>query len=161
MVATPSVQPSTPALDVSLATLCAVLAKGQAAHPELACRMQRAAEIVALRSVAPAMAPENVGHAYWVESQDGSCEYWVCLSERGYRGDRCTCPDYQQRGGPCKHAIAVRLLQKCEAVERERGPEPPPTPIAFPQRVYADDDRVTLTPAGRAYLAALDAAPVA
>ncbi len=53
---TPQAQDTTPA--ITLATLRAVLAKGQAAHPELAPRMERAAMIVALRSISPAMAPE-------------------------------------------------------------------------------------------------------
>src|ERR687886_1616669 len=147
MTATPSIQSSAPA--ISLATLREVLAKGQAAHPELACRMERAALIVVQRSISPAMAPENHGVGYWVEASDGSREYWVTLDPRGYRGDRCTCPDYRQRGGPCKHAMAVRLLQECEA--DERGPEPPP--LAFPPRGYADEDGFELILKGEAYLA--------
>ncbi len=124
MPATPRIQSSAPTF--SLATLRAVLAKGQAAHPALACRMERAALIVIQRRIDPAMAPENQGICYWVEASDGSREYWVTLSERGYRGDRCTCPDYANRGGPCKRAIAVRLLERCLQVER--GSEASPTP---------------------------------
>jgi hypothetical protein len=117
---TPQAQSSAPA--IPLATLRAVLAKGQAAHPELACRMERAALIVIQRSISPALAPENRDACYWVEASDGSREYWVCLIERGYRGDRCTCPDATQRGNPCKHSIAVRLLQACERREAEQLP---------------------------------------
>src|SRR5919202_1150927 len=98
------------------------------------------------------MAASNRGTGYWVESSDGSTEYWVVLDPRGYRGDRCTCPDYERRGGPRKHAIAVRLLQKCEAVEQ--GPAPPPIP--FPVERYDLATRFELTPLG---LAALDLPP--
>jgi hypothetical protein len=122
MSATPIAQPTTGS--ISLATLRAVLAKGQAAHPELAVRMQRAADIVAFRRISPAVAPENVGRCYWVESSDGSQEYWVTQDARGdYRHDRCTCPDSQQRGSPCKHSIAVRLLAACERTESKRAPQ--------------------------------------
>ncbi len=137
MVTSPQAQSSAPS--ISLATLRAVLAKGQAAHPELACRMERAALIVVQRRIAPAMAPANRGTCYWVEASDGRSEYWVCQDARGnYRFDACTCPDYQQRGGPCKHAIAVRLLQACERAEARRAPVPlpaltldPDAPIPF------------------------------
>ncbi len=141
-------QDTTAAPAISLETLRDVLTKGQAAHPALACRMERAALILIQRGIESAMAPEKRGTCHWVGASDGSREYWVTLDERGYRGDRCTCPDYRQRGGPCKHAVAVRLLQACE--RRERGPEPPPIP--FPTRHYADTDRFVITPAGDAYL---------
>ncbi len=144
---------ASPAPSISIATLREVLAKGQVAHPELAARMERAAVIVALRSIAPAVAAENAGIGYWCEASDGSREYWVTLDPRGYRGDRCSCPDYQQRGGPCKHSIAVRLLQACERAEARQAP------ASLPERHYSDSDRFTLTEAGAAYLASLDSAP--
>jgi len=58
----------------------------------------------------------------------------------------CLCEDYKQRGGPCKHALAVRLLHACE--DREAAREP----IAFPARAYSDEDRFELTPQGLAAL---------
>ena len=135
-------------------TIRTVLARGQAAHPELACRMERAALIVVQRTISPAVAAENQGTCYWVEASDGSREYWVVLDPRGYRGDRCSCPDYRQRGGPCKHAMAARLLQKCLQVER--GPEPPPTP--FPARTLTDDQPIPFVLTARGHAAAADAA---
>ncbi|HLH23484.1 MAG TPA: SWIM zinc finger family protein [Chloroflexota bacterium] len=145
--------PQAPAPAISLQTLREVLAKGQAAHPELPCRMERAADIVAFRSISPALAPANVGHAYWVQASDGSREYWVCLSERGYRGDRCTCPDYQQRGGPCKHAIAVRLLRACERAE-QRQASPPANLVPWPTPTLDPDAPIpfVLTDKALAYL---------
>ena len=148
-------QSSAPAF--SLATLREVLAKGQAAHPELACRMERAAHIVALRSIAPAMAPENQGVGYWVEASDGSREYWVTLDERGYRGDRCSCPEYRQRGGPCKHAIAVRLLQACERAEQRQEPAPANV-IPFPAPALDPDAPIPFEPTDKA-VAMLDTLP--
>lgn len=121
---------STPA--ITLATLRAVLAKGQAAHPEMSSRMERAALIVALRSIAPAVCPDNRGRCYWVEASDGSREYWVSLSDHGYRGDTCSCPDYVGRGGPCKHAIAARLLQACERRQARESVPSNVTPLPVP-----------------------------
>jgi hypothetical protein len=122
MSATPSIQVSTPS--ISLATLRAALAELQAQEPERGIRWVRAATIVALRRIEP-----GVAAGWWVESE---CEpgrvYWV------YRPavapvEMCICEDYKQRGGPCKHALAVRLFNACQ--EREAARETP-APIPFP-----------------------------
>jgi hypothetical protein len=148
VTATPIAEATTvPTFGVNV--LRAVLAKGQAAHPELACRMQRAAELVACRRIAPAVALSNLGHCWWVEASDGSTEYFVSQDLRDdYRRDACSCPDYQQRGGPCKHAIAVRLLQACERRAAQTDTEPaapipattldPAAPIPFELTPLAD-----------------------
>ena len=115
--------------------------------------MERAARIVALRRIQPGQ-----GGGWWVESEGGKGEYWVYLSERGYRADRCTCPDYKERGGPCKHAIAVRLLQACERAEAHHAA---PAPIPFPTPTYTDADRFELTAKGEAALTAQEPTPVA
>ena len=137
MTATPRIQSSAPAF--SLASLRAVLAEMEAAHPECGQRLVRAANIVAIRQI-----ERTARGNYWVQSEcDPTSEYMVVLlPELGVW--TCTCKDFQQRGGPCKHALAVQLLQACEA--RERGPAPPP--IALPARCYADDDRFELTALG-------------
>ena len=123
----------------SLATLRDVLAEMEQAHPERAGRLVRAANIVAIRAIA-ATAHGNC----WVQSEcDPTTEYLVVYVPQ-FNVWTCTCKDFQQRGGPCKHALAVQLLQACEA--RERGPAPPP--IALPARCYADDDRFELTALG-------------
>src|SRR4051794_9382515 len=145
----PTSQHSAPTF--SLATLRAVLAEMEAAHPERASRLVRAANIVAIRRVVLG----DSGRVWWVQSEcDPTTEYMVVpVPDFGLM--TCTCQDFQQRGGPCKHALAVQMLQACE--KRERGPQPPPTPLAFSRRSYADDNRFELTEAGAAYLAALDA----
>src|SRR5262249_30664301 len=70
--------------------------------------------------------------------------------------EMCLCEDYKQRGGPCKHALAVRLLQACE--EREAARETP-APIPFPTERYSPEDRFELTPKGLAYLDGTDPDP--
>ena len=139
----PQAQSTSPA--ISLATLRAVLAKGQAAHPELAARMQRAATIVALRRIQPGQ-----GAGWWVQSEEGDGEYWVFQDGSGWRDDRCTCADYRHRGGPCKHAVAVRLLQACERAEARGASLPAPVPAD------SAEDRAELTAQGAAYLQGYD-----
>jgi hypothetical protein len=97
-----------------LGTLREALAELKAQEPERGIRWDRAAAIVALRTIKPGYTSGT-----WVESE---CEtgkwYWVLQVPSG--NWTCICPDYQQRGGPCKHALAVRLLQACEAKEAAR-----------------------------------------
>ena len=68
----------------------------------------------------------------------------------------CMCKDFEQRCGPCKHALSVILLQTCEARE---GAAPPPAPITFPTRYYSDSDRFELTAKGWAALEAAQPPP--
>src|SRR3954453_18942582 len=75
MVLSPSPNAQSSAPTFSLATLRTVLGKGQAAHPHLACRMDRAAHIVAFRSIEPATS--GAPGAYWVQSESSDREYWV------------------------------------------------------------------------------------
>ncbi len=46
------------------------------------------------------------GETYSVPSQSGTSTYCVDLSNGS-----CTCPDYELRGGPCKHLWAVRIAR--------------------------------------------------
>jgi hypothetical protein len=150
---TPSIQSSAPA--ISLTTLRAVLAEMEVAHPERASRLVRAANIVAIRRITLG----DSGKVWWVQSECDATQEYMVVPVPDFGLMTCTCRDFQQRGGPCKHALSVQMLQACEA--RERGPQPPPTPLAFPQRAYADDERFELTEAGASYLAALDASAAA
>ena len=137
----------------SLQTLREVLAELKAAEPERGTRWDRAASIVALRTVEP-----GIRAGWWVESE---CEanqwYWV-FRPAGAPAETCMCPDYKQRGGPCKHALAVRLFLAAIAREAERQAD---EPIPFPERCYSDEDRFELTPLGEAYLDAYAPGPVA
>ena len=132
----------------SLQTLREVLAELKAQEPERGGRWDRAATIVALCRIEPTAAG-----AYWVQSEsDPDREYWVCQPLP--RIWTCTRKDFEQRGGPCKPALSVILLQACEARE---GGMPPPAPIAVPQRVYSDADRFELTSLREAHLDGLQA----
>lgn len=66
-------------------------------------RQQRAQAIVASGGV------RKNGTGYYVASQSQAhTEYWAST-------ERCTCPDYKKRGGPCKHMLAVRLHTEGQA----------------------------------------------
>ncbi|HEY7068403.1 MAG TPA: SWIM zinc finger family protein [Chloroflexota bacterium] len=143
MITSPRTQDTTPEpqpLDLAAipaGTFRAIVARGIEAHPELATTIERGLVVALTARISPAMSGQP--DCFWVEASDRSKEYWVVLSEYGYRGDRCSCPSATHRGAPCKHAVGVRLALK--AIERAgRGPtEPPPTPLAFPARTLADD----------------------
>src|SRR3954463_8740593 len=118
----------------SLATLREVLAAMEAAHPEQASRLVRAANIVAVREIEQC----RDSGLWFVQSEcDATNTYFVLFVPR-FGIWTCNCKDFVQRGGPCKHALAVQMLQGCEA--RERGPEPPP--LAFPARTLTDDEPI-------------------
>jgi hypothetical protein len=115
---------TSPAPAFSLTTLRIVLVEMQTAEPERGQRWVRAATIVALRHIEP-----TANGNYWVGSElDPDAEYIVCYLP-SFDAWGCNCQDFQQRGGPCKHGLAVRLMLACE--ERERGPEPPPLALPF------------------------------
>jgi hypothetical protein len=152
MHATLDAQATTPTF--SLATLRTVLAELTVEHPERAGRLVKAANIVAVRSISPVY-----GIGWLVESEtDAGKTYWVMPVE-----DRmtCDCMDYRQRGGPCKHALAVELFTRCERRDAEQA-DPTPEPanvVPFPEPpADPDADRFSLTPLGLAALAALDLA---
>ena len=46
-------------------------------------------------------------HTWIVPSQTGNGTYQVTVFRRRWK---CTCPDYELRGLPCKHISAVRIL---------------------------------------------------
>src|SRR4051795_2466740 len=134
----PAIQSSAPTF--SLATLREVLTVMEAAHPEWASRLVRAANIVAVREIEPS--PDS--DLWFVQSECDATNTYFVLYVPQFGIWTCNCKDFVQRGGPCKHALAVQILQACEA--RERGPEPPP--IVFPARPLTDDDRFELTALG-------------
>lgn len=70
------------------------------------------------------------GMRWTVPSQSGSGEYTVTGLPFSMEGKppRCTCPDFELRGQPCKHVHAVRIV-----IERER------------QLSFGDDGMVTET----------------
>src|SRR3954467_14073307 len=128
----PAIQSSAPTF--SLTTLRTVLAAMEAAHPERASRLVRAANIVAVREI-----EQHPDSGLWfVQSECDATNTYFVLYVPLFGVWTCNCRDFVQRGGPCKHALAVQMLQACEA--RERGPEPPP--LAFPARTLTDDEPI-------------------
>jgi hypothetical protein len=147
---TPPVEDSVPA--ISLATLRHVLGECEQAHPERGSRWHHAAMIVALRKIEPAQADVA---GWWVESEyEPGREYWVVQLDFGVW--TCTCGDFQQRGGPCKHALAVQLRDECERREAA-GPNLVPFPIGR----YSENDRFELTDKGLAAMTADEPEPAA
>ena len=127
MIQAPSPTPECSAPAVTLPTLRRLVENGQQRHPALAGRMARAAEILTLRTITPE------GDGYRVQSErEADKSYHVGPAS-------CECPDFARAPrGFCKHRLAVALLTRCQQVEKLSA------------------ERVTLTPAGAAYLAGHD-----
>jgi hypothetical protein len=71
----------------------------------------------------------------------------------------CDCPDYANRGGPCKHGWGVVCFEAAERMDAEASV---PTPLPFPSPAYDPDvDRLELTAEGVAYLSAVAEPPLA
>jgi hypothetical protein len=177
--------PISPAISVpqaptfSLATLRAVLAELTAEHPARQSRLVKAANIVAIRGI------DRYPHGgiWFVESESEAGKLYTLVPTPG--GDTCDCMDFKQRGGPCKHALAIELLQRCErrdaevddpttCTHGEYGPirgechddrgqlddaDSARNVIAFPVAAPNPDDRFVLTPKGYAALAVDDTQP--
>src|SRR4051794_34172939 len=150
MTATPSMQSSAPTF--SLATLRTVLAELTEQYPDREWRLIKAANIVAVRTIE--RSPSGPG--WWVESESEAGKFYFVLAVDGR--DTCNCQDYQRRGGPCKHALAAALFQRCERRDAEQADPTPDTLLAFPTPAYTDADRFVLTPQGVAAIAATDLA---
>jgi hypothetical protein len=124
--------PSTPTLSVADVIAELVAQTIPACPPALAQRLERAAVIATTPYAIHAGSTGTAVHCL----TDWATTYLV--------GDDgcCTCPDFVNRGGPCKHALAVGLLSRATA-ERHRR-----------QRARDFGARWELTEAGAAALAA-------
>lgn len=158
MIATPSIQSTAPTF--TLATLRTVLAELTAQYPDREWRLVKAANIVAVRTID--RSPSGPG--WWVESESEAGKFYLVLPVDGR--DTCSCQDYQRRGGPCKHALAVELFTNCERRDAEQS-DPTAEPaicanmVLLPQRAYPNDARFELTPLGYAALRVSDTEPLA
>lgn len=132
---------SVPHLDAALATLTA-------AHPGATVRLERAARLVAAGAVSPVY---GIGHLVASESEPGR-DYWV---QRVNDVLTCECPDFRQRGGPCKHGWATVLFTACERLDAEQRDPTPGGVVSFPLPAFdLDRDRFVLTPEGHRALTA-------
>jgi hypothetical protein len=98
--------------------------------PALAQRLERAA-VIATTPYAIHAGPDGVSVH--------------CLTDWGtvytVNGASCTCPDFANRGGPCKHSLAAGLLSRAPAERKRR------------QRAVDFGERYVLTAKGEAALA--------
>jgi hypothetical protein len=84
------------------------VAKGQALHPELAGRMERAAMLLVLRRV------EKEDDGTWRVESEREPGHFYRVTPEG-----CECPDVQRAPrGYCKHRLAVALHIACRRHER-------------------------------------------
>ena len=145
---TPETQPTTttiPAPTFGLDILRDALALAHRQQPQHGKRLDRAANIVAIRRIEPTEG------GYLVESET-EADRWYLMTVNAF-GARCMCHDYEARGGLlCKHILATKLLALCERLAARRTPEPTP----LPARTLGDDEPIPyrLTPAAVAALAA-------
>ncbi len=139
----------------SLATLRTVLAELTAEHPDRTWRLVKAANIVAIRTIERS----EFNPGWWIESETEAGKYYFVLRVDGR--DTCSCQDYLRRGGPCKHALAMELFQRCERRDTEAD-DLTARVVAFPTPAYDPDrDRFELTAKGYAALASSDPEPLA
>jgi hypothetical protein len=124
MTATPRAQSSAPA--ITLDTLKAILAKGQAAHPDLAGRMDKAAHLLATRTVEPS---GEDGRSWWVASETQPAQWYLVVTTPGGPWV-CTCKDFERRHDWCKHGLSVALLRRCQE-HQAVPPTDPDVPIPY------------------------------
>ena len=126
-----------------LAHLPAIVAALTVAHPGAACRIARGAALVAAGAV------ERVYGVYVVTSASTADHAYVVVRTGALL--TCDCPDYANRGGPCKHGWAAVCFEAAERMDAEASD---PTLLPFPTPAYDPDaDRFTLTAQGLAALA--------
>jgi hypothetical protein len=126
-----------------LAHLPAIVVALTAAHPGAACRIARGAALVAAGAV------ERVYNVYVVTSASVADHAYVVVRTGALL--TCDCPDYANRGGPCKHGWGTVCFEAAERMDAEASD---PTLLPFPTQSYDPDaDRFTLTAEGLAALA--------
>lgn len=98
---------STPSTGIITLASCVddLIAEASVQAPALACRLARARAFTD-QGAARAIYPAGDGGNYFVHSAcDPTTSYSVSIYEHGV----CTCHDCVNRGGPCKHVLAVKL----------------------------------------------------
>jgi hypothetical protein len=116
-------------LTLIVAHLPAIVTTLTAANPGAACRIARGAALVAAGAV------ERVYNVFLVTS--------ASAPDRAYAVMRigalltCDCPDYRERGGPCKHGWAVVCFEVAERLDAEQSdPTVQPMPYVLTMRAY-------------------------
>src|SRR5215208_6703025 len=118
-------EPITPT--ATLPHLRTALAALTAAQPAATIRLERAARLVEAGAVSSVY---GIGHMVASESEPGR-SYWV---QRVNDVWTCECPDFRERGGPCKHGWAVVLFTACERLDAEQGAPTLANVTVFPEQ---------------------------
>jgi hypothetical protein len=107
--------------DLTLADLLAVARDLQAIHPDRARRVEKAVQLVLFRTIERGAA----GRVWWVGSETTPDTTYAIADAT------CQCLDYQKRGGPCAHQLAVTLVTRLERREadRDQASDPPRCPV--------------------------------
>jgi predicted nucleic acid-binding Zn finger protein len=100
-------------LGACLADLVAAVA---ARHPELAPRLTKAAELVNVNTARKVFPDNPETGDYFVQS---ACNPSVVYSVNLVAGV-CTCKNFVNRGGPCAHLLAVKLLKASSNLRNAR-----------------------------------------
>lgn len=111
---------------ITLGTLQAVLARGQRAHPALAARLDKAAHLLACRTIEPS-GPD--AQSWWVQSETNPATSYFVIVQLGPWP--CTCRDFEQRRDWCKHGLAVALLRRCTELAAPLVDEAAPIPFVL------------------------------
>src|SRR5437764_796439 len=104
--ATSIIAPST-----TVADILALAADLKAQHPDRTRRVEKAVQLVLFRSIERG----DSGRVWWVGSETTPDTTYSVSRES------CSCRDWQVRGGPCGHQLAVEISTRLERVEAERG----------------------------------------
>lgn len=97
---------ATPVISVA-ECLTEVLGMAVAEHPELATKLRKAAHVIDANMERHVFPNDAERGDYFVESE---CQPGQMYSVNIVTA-ACTCLDFQNRGGPCKHVLAVRMLK--------------------------------------------------
>jgi uncharacterized Zn finger protein len=105
-----------------VAHLPAIVTTLTAANPGAAERIARGAALVAAGAV------ERVYNVFLVTSASAPDRAYAVMRIGALVA--CDCPDYRERGGPCKHGWAVVCLEAAERLDAEQS-DPTVQPIRY------------------------------
>jgi hypothetical protein len=97
---------------VSVDDLLTLAHQLKATYPDRTRRVEKAVQLVLFRTIERG----DAGRVWWVGSET-TPDTTYAVADAG-----CQCMDYQKRGGPCAHQLAVTLVTRLERREADAGP---------------------------------------
>jgi hypothetical protein len=94
----------------TVADILSIAADLKAVYPDRARRVEKAVQLVRFRSIERG----DSGRVWWVGSETTPDTTYAVADAT------CQCMDYQKRGGPCAHQLAVTLVTRLERIEADR-----------------------------------------